>query len=214
MLLVGLTGGIGSGKSTVAAMLEAKGAAVFDADEFARQAVAGGTHGFRHVVETFGRRVVGDDGELDRAKLAAIVFEDPEDRRRLEAIVHPEVAGLLQRSLEPFRDTDRVVVYAVPLLVETHLESMFDVVVVVTAKQDVRLARLVRRGMGADDARARIRAQLSDAERVAVADEVVANDGTEEELAAIVDELWTRFRSRASGASADRGEDEQSGPAP
>jgi dephospho-CoA kinase len=201
MLLVGLTGGIGSGKSTVAAMLEVKGAVVFDADEFARQAVANGTHGFRHVVETFGRRVVGGDGELDRAKLASIVFEDPEDRGRLEAIVHPEVARLLHESLEPFRDTDRVVVYAVPLLVENHLESMFDVVVVVTAPEHIRVDRLTRRGMSGDDARARIRAQLSDAERVAVAGEVVANAGTEAELTKRVDRLWSELDARTAVSS-------------
>ena len=199
MLLVGLTGGIGSGKSTVAAMLEAKGAVVFDADELAWQAVVSGTQGFRHVVEAFGRRVVGDDGELDRAKLADIVFENAEDRRRLEAIVHPEVARLFQQCTEPYRDTDRVVVYAVPLLVENHLESMFDLVVVVTAPEPVRVDRLTRRGMTGDDARARIRAQLTDADREAVAGEVVTNDGTEAELAQRVERLWPELQARVAG---------------
>jgi dephospho-CoA kinase len=196
MLLVGLTGGIGSGKSTVAAMLEARGAVVFDADEFARQAVAGGTPGFGHVIETFGQRVLGDDGELDRARLAAIVFEDPEDRARLEAIVHPEVGRLLRESLEPYRDTDRIVAYAVPLLVENHLESMFDVVVVVTAPEDVRVERLVRRGLSEDDARSRIRAQLSDREREAAADAVIPNDGSEADLESRVAALWQSLRER------------------
>jgi dephospho-CoA kinase len=198
MLLVGLTGGIGSGKSTVAAMLEQLGAVVFDADDFARQAVMSGTSGFRHVVETFGRRVVGEDGELDRARLASVVFDSDEDRRRLEAIVHPEVARLLQQSLEPYRDTDHVVVYAVPLLVETHLESMFDVVVVVTSPEPVRVDRLTRRGMSGDDARARIRAQLTDADREAVAGEVIRNDGTEADLRGRVDELWATLRERST----------------
>jgi dephospho-CoA kinase len=198
MLLVGLTGGIGSGKSTVAAMLEQLGAVVFDADDFARQAVMSGTPGFRHVVETFGRRVVGEDGELDRARLASVVFDSDEDRRRLEAIVHPEVARLLQQSLEPYRDTDHVVVYAVPLLVETHLESMFDVVVVVTSPEPVRVDRLTRRGMSDDDARARIRAQLTDADREAVAGEVIRNDGTEADLRGRVDELWATLRERST----------------
>ena len=196
MLLVGLTGGIGSGKSTVAAMLEARGAVVFDADEFARQAVAAGTPGFRRVVETFGEGVVGPDGELDRAAVAAIVFDDPEQRARLEAIVHPEVAGLLRESLEPLRDTDRIVVYAVPLLVENHLESMFDVVLVVTAPADVRVERLVRRGLSEDDARSRIRAQLSDQERVAAADAVIPNDVSEAELEGRVAALWQSLRER------------------
>jgi dephospho-CoA kinase len=196
MLLVGLTGGIGSGKSTVAAMLEAKGAIVFDADDFAREAVASGTTGFRRVVETFGTRVVGDDGEIDRARLASIVFDEAEDRRRLEAIVHPEVGRLLQQSLEPYRDIDRIVVYAVPLLVENHLESMFDVVVVVTAPEPVRVDRLTRRGMTGEDARARIRAQLTDAEREAVAGEVIVNDGTQRDLARRVDEVWDALARR------------------
>lgn len=199
MLLVGLTGGIGSGKTTVAALLEARGAVVFDADEFARQAVAAGTAGFRHVVETFGRRVVGPDGELDRARLASIVFEDPEDRARLEAIVHPEVGRLLQQSLEPFRDTNRIVVYAVPLLVENRLQSMFDLVVVVTAPEEVRVERLVRRGLREEDARARIGAQLSDAEREAVADAVIPNGGTEADLEGRVDALWHLFERRTRG---------------
>ena len=198
MLLVGLTGGIGSGKSTVASMLEERGAVVFDADQFARQAVASGTPGFRRVVETFGRRVVGEDGDLDRAKLAEIVFEDDDDRRRLEAIVHPEVGRLLHQSLEPYRDTDRIVVYAVPLLVESHLESMFDVVVVVTASEATRVERLVRRGLPEDDARSRIRAQLSDAEREAVADAVIPNEGTEQDLEGRVEALWSSLRERSS----------------
>jgi dephospho-CoA kinase len=198
MLLVGLTGGIGSGKSTVAAMLEARGAVVFDADEFARQAVVAGTPGFRHVVETFGQRVVGEDGELDRAKLASIVFEGNEDRHRLEAIVHPEVGRLLQQSLDPYRDTDRVVVYAVPLLVENHLESMFDTVVVVTAPEDLRVERLVARGMTGDGARSRIRAQLPDDDREAVADALIPNDGTQDELRRRVEGLWQKLRQRAS----------------
>ena len=198
MLLVGLTGGIGSGKSTVASMLGQRGAVVLDADDFARQAVAAGTPGFRRVVETFGQRLIGPEGELDREKLAAIVFEDDEDRRRLEAIVHPEVGRLFQQSVEPFRATDRIVVYAVPLLVENHLESMFDTVVVVTASEEVRVERLVRRGLSEEDARARIRAQLSDAEREAVADAVIPNDGSVAGLEGRVEALWNTLRERAA----------------
>ena len=198
MLLVGLTGGIGSGKSTVASMLGQRGAVVLDADDFARQAVAAGTPGFRRVVETFGQRVIGPEGELDREKLAAIVFEDDEDRRRLEAIVHPEVGRLFQQSVEPFRATDRIVVYAVPLLVENHLESMFDTVVIVTASEEVRVERLLRRGLSEEDARARIRAQLSDAEREAVADAVIPNDGSVAGLEGRVEALWNTLRERAA----------------
>ncbi len=198
MLLVGLTGGIGSGKSTVAAMLERRGAVVLDADEFARRALDPGRPGHARVVEEFGSSVVGPDGSVDRAALAGTVFGDPDARRRLEAIVHPEVARLLQDALEPYRDTDRVVVYAVPLLVENHLESMFDLVVVVTAPEEVRIRRLVARGMAEDDVRARIRAQLSDSERQAVADVVVANDGSRDDLNRRVETLWEELRARTA----------------
>ncbi len=205
MLLVGLTGGIGSGKSTVAGMLEDRGAVVLDADEFARRAVAAGTPGFRHVVETFGRRVVAEDGEIDRARLARIVFAEPQDRERLEAIVHPEVARLLHEELQPYRDTDRVVVYAVPLLVENGLQSMFDEVVVVTAPEDLRVERLVARGMAEDDARARIRAQLTDDEREAVATHVLRNDSSVEGLERQVDELWAELAASRSIAPRTEG---------
>ena len=196
MLLVGLTGGIGSGKSTVGRMLEERGAVVLDADEFARRAIDPSTPGFDRVVETFGDRVLDDRGEIDRARLASIVFADPEARARLEAIVHPEVGRLLHDALEPYRQTDRVVVYVVPLLAENHLESMFDTVVVVAAPADVRLRRLVDRGMAEQDARARMAAQLPDGERQAVADVVVPNEGGPEDLERRVDELWSALRAR------------------
>ncbi len=205
MLLVGLTGGIGSGKSTVAGMLEDRGAVVLDADEFARRAVAAGTPGFRHVVDTFGRRVIAEDGEIDRARLARIVFAEPQDRERLEAIVHPEVARLLHEELQPYRDTDRVVVYAVPLLVENGLQSMFAEVVVVTAPEDLRVERLVARGMAEDDARARIGAQLTDDEREAVATHVLRNDASVEDLERQVDELWAELAASRSIAPRTEG---------
>jgi dephospho-CoA kinase len=195
--LVGLTGGIGAGKSTVARMLGERGAVVLDADEFARRAVDPGTPGFERVLEAFGHRMLDARGELDRAALAAVVFSDPEARARLEAIVHPEVGRLLHEALEPYRETDRVVVYVVPLLVENHLESMFDTVVVVAAPAEVRLRRLADRGMPEEDARARMAAQLSDAERESVADVVVPNDGGPEDLERRVDELWSALRTPA-----------------
>jgi dephospho-CoA kinase len=199
MLLVGLTGGIGSGKSTVAAMLGRRGAVVLDADEFARRAVDPGTPGFREVVEAFGDDVLTAEGGLDRSKLAAVVFADPDRRARLEAIVHPEVGRLFREAIEPYRDTDRIVVYAVPLLVETHLESMFDVLVVVSAPEEVRVGRLVARGLTDDDARSRIRAQISEDERNAVADVVIPNDGSESDLEHRVDDLWRELRTTAAG---------------
>jgi dephospho-CoA kinase len=198
MLLVGLTGGIGSGKSTVADLLAEHGAVVIDADDLARRAVAPGTDGFDRVVETFGREVLDPNGDIDRAKLAQIVFAEPARLRGLEAIVHPEVARLLVEAIEPYRDTDRVIVYAVPLLAERGLGEGFDVVVVVVADVDRRVERLMRdRGMTADEVRARIAAQLSDKERARVADVLLDNDGEPDRLVPQVNRLWTDLAKRA-----------------
>jgi len=148
MLLVGLTGGIGSGKSTVARMLEARGAVVFDADILAREAVAPGTPGHDAVVARFGADVLAPGGEVDREALAAIVFADPAARRDLEAIVHPEVRRLFAEGCEAHRDTEAVVVFSAPLLVETGMHSAFDVLVVVSAPVQTQVERLLRdRGM-------------------------------------------------------------------
>lgn len=204
MLLVGLTGGIGAGKSTVAAMLREHGAVVIDADELAREAVEPGSHGYAEVLRTFGPPAVRLTGDLDRAALAERVFSDPDARRRLESIVHPEVARLLHERLIPYRDTDRVVVYAVPLLAENALESMFDVVVTVEAPADVRVARLVGRGMDESDVRARIAAQASDEARRAISDHVLSNDATEESLEEAVDALWSQLRIRATAGTIER----------
>lgn len=200
MLLVGLTGGIGSGKSTVARLLDRHGAVVIDADQLAREAVAPGTEGFRQVVETFGPEVVRPDGDLDRAALAAIVFEDPARKAALETIVHPEVARLFAERLEPYRDTDEVVVYVTPLLVERGLSSAFDVVVVVTASPHLRVSRVASdRGIDPNDVRRRMAAQTSDERRAEVADVLLDNDGTLAELEAQVDRLWPELVARARG---------------
>jgi dephospho-CoA kinase len=199
MFLVGLTGGIGAGKSTVARMLEERRAVVIDADDLARQAVEPGTHGYAEVVRLFGPQAVRPDGSLDRGWLAERVFKDPAARRDLEAITHPEVARLFAEATEPYRDTDRIVVYAVPLLIETGLQSMFDVVVTVEAPEDVRVGRVVRdRGMSEEDARDRIRAQLSDHERRQVATFIVKNDGTRYELERAVDDIWKKLQNAAA----------------
>ncbi len=201
MLLVGLTGGIGSGKSTVADLLAERGAVVIDADDLARRAVALGTGGFDRVVETFGREILGPDGDIDRTKLASVVFTDPARLRELEAIVHPEVTRLFAEAIEPYRDTDRVIVYAVPLLAERGLTEVFDVVVVVVADVDRRIERLMRdRGMTADEVRARVAAQLSDEERARVADVLLDNDGEAERLVPQVNRLWTDLEKRAEVA--------------
>ena len=201
MLLVGLTGGIGAGKSTVAELLAERGAVVIDADDLARRAVAPGTSGFDRVVETFGRDILGPDGGIDRAALADVVFADPSRLRELEAIIHPEVARLLVESVEPYRDTDDVIVYAVPLLAERGMAEGFDVVVVVVADVDRRIERLMRdRGMTAEEVRARVAAQLTDEERARVADVLLDNDGEPERLIPQVNRLWTDLAKRAAAA--------------
>lgn len=198
MLLVGLTGGIGAGKSTVAQLLEVRGAVVFDADTFARRALDPGTPGFRQAVDAFGSVILTPEGEVDREGLAARVFGDPDARRRLEAIVHPKVARQLHEAVAPYRETDAVVVYSVPLLVEAGLQSAFDVLVTVSAPEGVRVSRVARdRGMSADAVRSRIQAQVSDQERERVADFVIRNDGTVEELRRDVDRLWDELQDRA-----------------
>ena len=199
MLLVGLTGGIGSGKSTVARMLEARGAVVFDADLLAREVVEPGTPGHAAVTERFGANVLAPGGELDREALASIVFADPAARRDLEAIVHPEVRRRFAEGSEAYRDTDRVVVLSAPLLVETGMYSAFDVLVVVSASADAQIERLMRdRGMSEDSVRSRIDAQATPEARAEVADVMVENDGSVEELEARVERLWADLTARAA----------------
>ena len=191
---VGLTGGVGSGKSTVAALFAEHGAVVIDADALAREVVEPGTPGFDAVVARFGDEVVGPDGSLDRAALAAQVFNDDAKRADLNAIVHPLVGRRMLELAEAAGDD--VVVYDVPLLVENDLAAGFDFVVVVLADPDVRLARLAERGMAEADARARMAVQATDEQRRAVADAVIENDGTRAELAARVDAVWAELQTR------------------
>ena len=198
MLRIGLTGGIGSGKSTVSALLAARGAVVIDADRIAREVVEPGTPGLAAVVDAFGEQVLQDDGSLDRPALAAVVFADPEARRKLDGIVHPLVRARAT-ELAAAVPGDAVVVHDVPLLVETGQAGSYDVVLVVRADPEVRVRRLVQRGLTEEDARARIAAQATDEQRRAVADVVLDNDGTEEELAAQVDRFWTERVRPASG---------------
>lgn len=201
MLLVGLTGGIGSGKSTVARMLAERGAVVLDADAFARSALDPGTPAHAKVVERF-PGVIGANGEIDRAALGRLVFADAGARRELESFVHPEVARLSRTAIAPYADTDRVVVYATPLLVETHIERSFDVVVVVSADEHLRAERVATsRAMPVEEVAARIASQASDEDRGAVADIVLDNDGGLDQLEAQVATMWTVLAARA-GASA------------
>jgi len=193
---VGLTGGIGSGKSEVCRMLAELGAVVVDADRLAHEALAPGAPGLGHVVEAFGRAVLAADGGLDRGALAELVFRDPAARRRLEAIVHPIVADRSAQLLAAAAP-DAIVVHDVPLLVERDLAGGYDLVVVVDAPEAVRLRRVVAaRGLSPDDVKARMAAQASREHRLAVADVVLDNSGTLADLRAQVGELWSEITSR------------------
>jgi dephospho-CoA kinase len=198
VLLVGLTGGIGSGKSTVARMLEERGAVVFDADLLAREAVEPGTRGHAAVIERFGADVLAPGGALDREALASIVFADPSARRDLEQIVHPEVRRLFAEGSEAYRDTDRIVVFSAPLLVETGMHTAFEILVVVSATVVTQIERLMRqRGMSEAAIRARIDAQAPLEDKAAVADFLVDNGGTIAELENQVERLWHDLSARA-----------------
>lgn len=193
MLQVGLTGGIGSGKSTVSARLAALGAVVVDYDLLAREAVEPGTPALAAIVERFGREVVAADGTLDRPALGAVVFADEAARRDLEAITHPAVRDLAAARVAATPE-DAVVVHDHPLLVEMGMAAWCDVVVVVDVDPEVQVQRLVeQRGMSEADARARLAAQASREQRLAAADEVLDNGGTRDDLVAAVDALWARL---------------------
>lgn len=202
MLVVGLTGGIGSGKSTVAALLADRGAVVIDADRVSREVVEPGTDALAEIVGAFGDEVLSADGSLDRAAMARIVFNDDEARTRLESIIHPRVGASILERVTAHRDTDAVVVLDVPLMAESRSgsASLAEVIVVVDAPDGVRLDRLERRGMDRDDARARMAAQASREERLALADHVVDNGGDLDALRAAVDELWTALERRRTPA--------------
>jgi dephospho-CoA kinase len=191
-LRIALTGGIGSGKSTVAALLADHGVVVIEADQVARDVVAPGTPGAAAVVERFGPSVVAADGALDRPALARLVFADPVARADLDAIVHPLVAER-SAALMAAAGPGAVVVYDVPLLVETGRQDEFDLVISVTAPVEARLARLAERGLPRDQAQARIDAQATDAERAAVSWAVVDNSGSLDHLAQRVSQLWPRI---------------------
>jgi len=196
MQRIGLTGGIAAGKSVAARRFIELGAVVIDADALAREVVAPGTLGLEQVVETFGPDVVGPDGALDRPALAARVFADPEARRRLEALLHPQVRRLAaeREAAAAARDADAVVVHDIPLLVETGQADTFGLVVVVDAPRELRVDRLVRgRGMARAEAQARVAAQADDSARLEVADVVLDGTGSDDDLRDQVDRLWARL---------------------
>lgn len=196
-MLIGLTGGIGSGKTTVSDLLGEWGAVIVDADVIAREVVEPGTPGLAAIAEAFGPEVIGADGGLDRERMAAVVFADPGARATLNGIVHPLVRA---RSIEMTlaAPPGSVVVQAIPLLAETGQREAFDLVVVVDVEPEVAVTRLVgSRGMSEADARARIAAQASREQRLAIADVVLDNSGDLPHLEEQVAELWRELQERA-----------------
>ncbi|MFI0721211.1 dephospho-CoA kinase [Streptomyces sp. NPDC021224] len=206
MLTVGLTGGIGAGKSEVARLLASYGAILVDADRIAREVVEPGTPGLAAVVEEFGPGVLAPDGSLDRPKLGAIVFADEQRRKALNAIVHPLV-GARSAELQQAAGPGDIVLHDVPLLTENGLAPLYDLIVVVDADPDTQADRLVRlRGMTPDEARARMAAQARRADRLAVADLVIDNNGPLEALEPQVQAVWAELRERlAAGRGSEDG---------
>ncbi|MGW4901718.1 dephospho-CoA kinase [Streptomyces albidoflavus] len=197
MLIVGLTGGIGAGKSEVSRLLVEHGAHLVDADRIAREVVEPGTPGLAAVVEAFGESVLAADGSLDRPKLGEIVFADPERRAVLNGIVHPLV-GARSAELQSQAPQDGVVVHDVPLLTENGLAELYDLVIVVDVEPRTQVERLVRsRGMSEEEARARMAAQAGRGERLAVADIVIDNEVSLDALRGRVAEVWTELDARA-----------------
>jgi dephospho-CoA kinase len=205
VLLVGLTGGIASGKSVVAARFGEHGAVVVDADQIAREVVARGTPALARIAEEFGSGVLASDGSLDRGALGAIVFADPRKLAMLNSITHPAVRELSQRRFAEAAesDPDAIVVYDVPLLTDARGKDEFDLVVVVSAPEEVRIERMVSlRGMSPEEAGRRIRAQVPEQQRLALADFVIDSGGTLGETLNRADEVWRELHQRAVGGHA------------
>lgn len=204
MILVGLTGGIGSGKSTVSKMLADRGAIIIDGDAIARALQRSGTAVFAAMVERFGD-VVADDGELDRAKIASIVFADPQALADLNKIVHPAIGVEMLRRIAELRDTDAIAILDFPLLAESPRKGLSGVIVV-DVDSEIAIQRVVRdRGMKASDVQARIDKQASRTDRLAIADRVLDNSGTKEDLVRQVDQVWEWIASLPDAGS-DAGE--------
>lgn len=198
MYLVGLTGGIAAGKSTVAKRLVDLGAIEVDADLLAKEAVAAGSEGLKAIVAKWGLGILGEDGELDRAAMAKIIFEDPKQRDLLEDIVHPAVAAR-SREMILSAGEDSIVIYNVPLLVEANVQLPFDLVVTVEAPQESQIERMIRhRGMTRDEAAARIRAQATTAQRAARADVILNSNQSLGRLMDDTEELWSTLTTAAA----------------
>ncbi len=188
MLVVGLTGGIGAGKSTVAQYFAELGALVIDADQLARMAIERGTDGFADVMLRFGDDVIAN-GDIDRKKLAEIVFSDPKARKDLEAIIHPRVQALFAEAVADL-SSDDILIYEIPLLVETGAATKFDYIITVESDLEIRKARLLKKGLYISQIEKRIASQASPEAREAIADAVIRNDGDEDALLRQVENLW------------------------
>ena len=193
---VGLTGGIGAGKSTVADLFSQKGAVVIRSDELARQVIEPQTPGFQQVIDRFGKDFVNSEGYIDRAKLAQIVFQDDAALKDLENIVHPLVRSRTNQIIDQ-HTSETIIVNEIPLLLEKKMESLFDFLVIVISSEKNRLERLSQRGLTAEQASARMSKQVSDDERKAAADFLIVNDGNLDQLEADVEKIWQTLQERS-----------------
>jgi dephospho-CoA kinase len=193
---VGLTGGIGAGKSTVADLFSQKGAVVIRSDELARQVIEPQTPGFQQVIDRFGKEFVNSEGYIDRAKLAQIVFQDDAALKDLENIIHPLVRSKTNEIIDQ-HTSETIIVNEIPLLLEKKMESLFDFLVIVISSEKNRLERLAQRGLTAEQATARMAKQVSDDERKAAADFLIVNDGNLDQLEADVEKIWQTLQERS-----------------
>ncbi len=193
---VGLTGGIGAGKSTVADLFSQKGAVVIRSDELARQVIEPQTPGFQQVIDRFGKDFVNSEGYIDRAKLAQVVFHDDAALKDLENIVHPLVRSKTNQIIDQ-HTSETIIVNEIPLLLEKKMESLFDFLVIVISSEKNRLERLSQRGLTAEQAIARMSKQVSDDERKAAADFLIVNDGNLDQLEVDVEKIWQTLQERS-----------------
>ena len=188
MLIVALTGGIGSGKSTVGQIFEDLGAIVTDSDQLARDVVERGTNGFDQIITAFGDEVL-KNGDLNRAALGELVFKDPAKRKQLEQITHPLIRKAFSKIVESSKG-DSIVVNQIPLLVESNHDYKFDHVITISASEDVRIERLLKRGMNLNQIKQRLQAQATDAQREEISDSIIRNDKSQAELLPEVEKVW------------------------
>jgi len=192
---VGLTGGIGAGKSTVADLFSKRGAVVIRSDELARQVIEPQTPGFKQVTSRFGNEIVNDEGNIDRAKLAQVVFNDDVALKDLENIVHPLVRERTNQLMSE-QTSETIIVNEIPLLLEKKMESLFDFLVIVISSEKNRLERLSQKGVSEDQAKARMAKQVNDQDRKAAADFLIVNDGNLDQLEADVQKIWQTLQER------------------